>query len=195
MVTEVKDYVDKVQNVFPEFSKSEINKIITYGLKRYSWANKTHCDVLLRNLTEQAFTAHCGTLGYDRLKHYHRWITKWRMKERALFFLRKKKWDGYYYIGLTQRQQNELIKIGKKVTFKKIYLTKLKSELHHLKYVKHIWRVPWIEDCGWKFYREELRTDQAEYIGENQYEKYHQCFLGRSSNGSTPAVDTEQHAE
>ena len=29
MVTEVKDYVDKVQNVFPEFSKSEINKIIT----------------------------------------------------------------------------------------------------------------------------------------------------------------------
>ena len=52
MVKQVKDYVDRVQEKFPYLSKSEINKIITFGLKRYSWINKMHGDVLLKNMTE-----------------------------------------------------------------------------------------------------------------------------------------------
>ena len=196
MVKEVKDYVATVQERWPWLTKSEVNKILTYGLKRYAWVNKMHADVLLCTREENdPMVIHCGPLGKDRLKHYWRFITKNRMRERVLFYLKKQKWDGYYYIGLTQRQQDQLSKVGKKITFKKIYPTKLKRELFHIPFVKHIWRIPWIEDCGWKFYIEELRTDKAEYIGENHYEKYHQCFLGRSDNGSTPAVDTEQHAE
>jgi hypothetical protein len=37
-------------------------------------------------------------------------------------------------------------------------------------------------DCGWKFFVKELKSEHAEYLGENQYEKYHQCFLGRSED-------------
>lgn len=177
MVKQVKDYVDRVQEKFPYLSKSEINKIITFGLKRYSWINKMHGDVLLKNMTEEPMTAHCGNMGIDTFTQFLRWCTKWRMKERILYRLKGTKWDGYYYIGLNDKD-HEIIKNQKRIKhFRNVYLTKIKKELTHNKIVTHIWRVPWIEDCGWKFFIEKLDSDKAEYIGENQYAKYHKCFL------------------
>lgn len=191
MVKQLEDYIDTIQERYPWISKSEIKRILTFGLKRYAWVNKMHADVLLCTREPgDPLTIHCGPLGKDSLKHYYRFMTKNRMRERVLFYLRKKKWDGYYYIGLRQKEQDALKK-GKIITFKNIYLTKLKSELYHIPCVKHIWRVPWVDDCGWKFFREELKTDKAEYVGKNQYEKYHQCFLGGSNNGSTPIDDSK----
>ena len=180
MVTEVKDYVSKVQEKYPFLTQSEINKIITFGLKQYAWVNKMHADVLICYRQDDPMTAHCGPLGYDSLKHYHRFILKNRMRERVLFYLKKEKWDGYYYIGLDDESHKALSK-GKIKVFKNVYLTKLKKELYHIPFVKHIWKVPMIDDLGWKFFRKELKTDQAEYIGENQYEKYHKCFLKRDA--------------
>lgn len=182
-VKQLADYVDKVQEKFPILSKSEINKIIQYGLKRYAWVNRQHCDVLFRNLTDEPMVAHCGYLGYDSLKHYFRWMTKWRMKERVLWKLRRKKWDGYYYIGLTDEQHEDFKR--KKKYFYNVYLTKIERELYHNKLIKHIWRVPWLTDCGWKFFIEKLNKEKAEYRGENQYAKYHKCFLGWYNNGSS----------
>jgi hypothetical protein len=183
MVKEIKDYVEEVQKKFPILSKSEINKILTYGLKMYVYAHRNHCDVKVHNLTDEPVMMHCGRLYSDTLKHYRWWCMKWRFKERVLSKLRGEKWDGYYYIGLTDAENKNVIKKGKTVYFKNIYCTKLKKELYHLKYIKHIWRVPYPMDCGWKFFVKELKSEHAEYIGENQYEKYHQCFRGRTDNG------------
>lgn len=183
MVKQVSDYIDEVQKKFPILSKSELNKIITYGLKMYVYVNKNHCDVKVHNLTDEPVMMHCGKLQSDTLKHYKWWCLKWRMKERMLSKLRQEKWDGYYYIGLTDDQHESLVKRGNMVYFKDVYCTKLKKELYHLKYIKHIWRVPYPMDCGWKFFVKELKSEHAEYLGENQYEKYHQCFLGRFTNG------------
>lgn len=191
MVKNVSDYVDDVQKKFPFLTKVEINKIITYGLKKYATANKMHADVLLQNLIDEPMTAFCGRLGVDALQHYRRFIVKNRMRERCLFKFRKEKWDGYYYIGLTDEQQKNLKKRGKTVYFKNVYLTKLRKELYHLPFVKHLWRVPMIEDLGWRFFKEDFKTDNACYIGENQYANYHQCFLGRFNNRHTPTSSNE----
>ncbi len=179
-VREVRHYVDKVQEKFPILSKAEINKIITYGLKRYAWANRMHCDVLFKNMIDGPMVAYCGKLALNSLKHYFRWIIKWRMKERVLYRLRKTKWDGYYYIGLNDEQHAQF-KRNKKY-FYNVYLTKIEKELHHNKLIKHIWRIPWIEDCGWKFFVKKLNIEKAEYRGESNYAKYHQCFLGRNND-------------
>lgn len=181
MVKEVKDYVDKVQERYPFLSKSQINKILTYGLKMYHYANSMHADVLICYRNDDPMTIHCGPLGYDSLKHYLRFMMKSRMRERVLYRLRKEKWDGYYYIGLTDEQHNKVKKKGKVYTMTGVYLTKVKKELFHMPYIKHIWRVPYPMDCGWKFFVKELKSAHAEYIGENQYEKYHKCFLERTS--------------
>lgn len=178
MVTEIGNYVEKIQERYPYLTKDEIKKILAYGLRQYAWVNKMHADVLICYKRDDPMVAHCGPLGSDSLKHYHRFIVKNRMRERVLYYLKKEKWDGYYYIGLTEEEQKNLKK-GKIKTFKNVYLTKLKKELYHIPFVKHIWKVPMIDDLGWRFFREEFKTDQAEYIGENQYEKYHKCFLKR----------------
>ena len=175
-IKQLSDYVAKVQEKFPILSKSEINKIIQYGLKRYAWVNRQHCDVLFKNLTDEPMTAHCGYLGYDSLKHYFRWMTKWRMKERVLWKLKRKQWDGYYYIGLNDEQHEQFKRKNK--YFYNVHLTKIEKELYHNKLIKHIWRVPWVTDCGWKFFVKKLNKEKAEYRGENQYAKYHKCFLG-----------------
>ena len=91
MVTEVKHYVKKVQERYPVLSKSEINKILTYGLKMYAFANAMHADVLICYRADDNLTAHCGPLGFDSLKHYYRFLTKNRMRERVLYRLRKEK--------------------------------------------------------------------------------------------------------
>ena len=181
MVTEVKHYVSKVQERYPFLSKSEINKILTYGLKMYAFAHSMHADVLLCYKKEDPMVIHCGQLGQDSLKHYYRWLVKHRMRERVLYKLKKTKLDGYYYIGLSQEQHDNISK-GKTYTFTDIYLTKVKKELFHDPRVKHIWRVPYPADCGWKFHKDRFKTVHAEYLGKNQYEKSHQCFLGRDGN-------------
>lgn len=193
MVVEVSHYVDKVQEKFPFLTKSEINKILTFGLKRYALVNKMHGDVLLYTKDEDPYTAHCGQLGTDVLRHYFRWMTKWRMKERILFKLRKETWDGYYYIGLTD-DEHKAIKNKTKRIFRNVYLTKLKRELYHNKLVKHIWKIAWPMDCGWKFFVEKCDGSKADYVGENQYAKYHQCFLKGVDVGSS-SVDNSRNSD
>ena len=192
MVKEVRDYVDIVQQRYQWLSKSQINKILTYGLKMYHYANSMHADVLICYRHDDPMTIHCGPLGFDSLKHYYRFMMKSRMRERVLYRMRKEKWDGYYYIGLTEEQNQNVKKKGKVFKFTDVYLTKVKKELFHAPYIKHIWRVPYPMDCGWKFFVKELKSEHAEYLGENQYEKYHQCFLGRTNNGQASIVDSAE---
>lgn len=182
MVTQLKDYLDKVKEKYPFFSKSDLSKIILFGFRRYIWANQRHADVLLKNRIDYSTTMHCGPLGTDTLKHYKRFVVKWRMKERALYKLSKQKWDGYYYIGLPDSQQKALKKKGNKITFTHVFLTKVKKELYHDKAYKHIWKVPWPVDCGWRFYREKLTTEYAEYLGENPFKYYQDAFQGKYKN-------------
>lgn len=189
-MTSIKDYLAQIQEKFPYLAKKEIESILDYGMRSYVRACKMHCDVNLHRTDGTKQGIYRQDYQMDRLRGYHYWVTKWRMKERYLFKMRKKKWDGYYYVGITYKE-NEHIEIKRnKVIFHNVYFTKLESELHHLKYIKKIWRVPMVIDCGWKFFVEEFETSKAEYVGENNYEKYHQCFLGRFNHGYAPDVDT-----
>lgn len=190
MVKQIKDYIDDVQKKFPYLCKDDIETILDFGVRRYLQANQMNADVSFLNLVDDNMKIHCGNLGWDVLRHFYRWVAKWRMKERVLWKFKKKEWDGYYYIGLNDAAHKKIV--NRKVkTFHNVYLVKIKDELKHEKWTKHIWRVPWIIDCGWKFFREKLSVDNAEYVGEINYEDYHQCFLGRFNNGYTSANNEE----
>lgn len=177
MVKEVSDYVDQVQEKFPFWTKSEIKQILIYGCKRYVEANRQHVDVTVYPTAHDQIVAHTGRLGITPLKAYHIYCAKYRMKERYKYKLRKTKWDGYYYIGLTENQHKKINKKSKKITFEKVFLTKVKKELYHTKSIKHIWRVPMPAQCGWKFYQEKFVTNDAEYVGPNPYKIYNNAFL------------------
>lgn len=176
MVKELNDYVDQVHEKFPYWTKQEIKKILLYGCQRYVEANRQHVDVNIVPRSHDKMFTHTGYICYDKLKQYNIYCAKWRMKERYLYKLKKTKWDGYYYIGLTDNQHKKLKK-GKRMTFEKVFLTKVKKELYHIKSIKHIWRVPMPAQCGWKFYQEKFVSDGAEYIGKNPYVQYNNAYL------------------
>jgi len=116
----------------------------------------------------------------EYMAYWRNWHFKYRMKERLLYHLRKVKWDGYYYIGLNLEEHKEILKQkGKIKHFKNIYLVKTVKELYHERWCFHIWRVPYPIECGWKFPREKLDTDKAEYVGLNQYGKCHKYYKRR----------------
>jgi hypothetical protein len=75
-----------------------------------------------------------GVLFKDKLKNYQRFLIKWRMKERFLYRITGKQWDGYYYIGLPENKHQELLKQTKqKKVLKDVYFCKIKKELYHNK--------------------------------------------------------------
>lgn len=189
-VKNIKSYLSAVQKKFPYLSKEEIEKILDYGMRSYVRAMKMYCDVNLHRTNGKDQGIYCMDYHMDRLKIFQYWVSKWRMKERYLFKMRKQKWDGYYYIGITYKNDEHVQIKGDKVTFRKVYFTKLAKELRHQKFIKTIWRIPAMFDGGWKFFVEEYTTDKAEFVGKNDYEKYHQCFLGRFNHGYAPDVDT-----
>lgn len=177
---QVNDYVDVVQEKFPFLTKSEINKILTHGMKMYSFANTMRADVLfLNNAKDNHYIIHTGRLGYDSYIHYFRWIYKWRMKERVMWRLTKQKWDGCYYIGLNDEQHAKIVKQRKKKIFTKVFPTKILKELYHNKLITHIWQIPYPIDCGFKFFAEKLISLDAKYIGKNKFDKYHKCFKNK----------------
>lgn len=196
MVTESKDYMEELQKQFPEWAKSELKEVVDYGLKIFDFANSNGADVTLHKRGADKIIIHCGPLGYDSLKHYRRFVLKHGLKERVLWKLKRKTHDGYYYIGLTQAQHEKILKQkGKEKVFTKVLPVRIINEIYHDKVKKHIWRIKYPTNCGFKFYADKLTTTSAEYIGENKYAKYHQCFLGGNHNGSTSADDKEHNAD
>lgn len=175
-VREVRHYVDKLQEKFPILSKSEINKICTYGLKLFAYANRQHCDVLLCNNRDDVYAVFCGKIYLDQNKFWRYWYMKWRMRERLLFRLKRVEWDGYYYIGVGYKEHEELMSQRKTKHFRNVYPVKVLSELYHERWCKHIWRIPYPIDCGWKFFREKIDTDKAEYVGPTKYPKIHKYY-------------------
>lgn len=180
----LKDYIKRVQQKFPIFTQEDLYTILHYGLVMYAYANRQHCDVIFyKKSDEESISLITGMLGCDTLTHFWRWVNKWRMKERLFYKLKGKIWDGYYYIGLTEEaHQKLLLQKGKKKIIENIHGLLVKDELKHLKWVKHIWRIPWPMYHGWKFWIKSHKSDKFEYVGKNNYESYHQCFLGKFNN-------------
>lgn len=177
----LKDYIKQVQQKFPIFTQEDLHTILHYGLVMYAYANRQHCDVIFyKKSDEESISLITGMLGCDPLTHFWRWVNKWRMKERLFYKLKGKKWDGYYYMGLTEETHRKLLsQKGKRKVIENTHLLLVKDELKHLKWVKHIWRIPWPMYHGWKFWIKQHKSDKFEYVGENNYELYHQCFLGK----------------
>lgn len=203
----LKDYIDKVQEQFPFLCKKDINTILVYGLYMYEYANRQHCDVIfVRDRKYDSITTATGHIITDWQYFWFNWHTKWRMKERFLYRRQKKVWDGYYYIGMTEEEHKQFSKGGKRKTLRNKYLTKIRAEFHHFRSIKHVWRVPWPKEEGWKFFIDKLTSDQFEYVGSNEYTDYHQWTRKEEVNadnnqpiqqgvvdGST-SIDDSQHS-
>lgn len=168
-VKTVKDYYDIMYQRFPTVPKKDIQRILNYGWKSLYLHNSYGGDTLI---TDNNFWSYIGTLRKDPIKHYHYYIKKLIIKLRVLYRRKKIPWDGYYYFALTDNQYNDYLsqknrrgRPRKNFNYGNQVLYKIYDECKIKEYNrKYIFRIPYISDLGFTFYKENLESDKAELI-------------------------------
>ena len=181
-ITRSSDYIKEINKLFPEVSEKDIKKIMEYGWKQLYLLNSYGGDTLITN---NGFWMYTGALTPDSLYYMRYYCKKLSRKIRILYKRKKKTWDGYYYFALTTAQYKEYLKQKKKrgrpkkhFKYGNIFLYKIKDECKVSQWgCTHIFRVPYISDFGYKIYKEDYNTDNAELIEEREVPKFKDILI------------------
>lgn len=173
----VSDYYEQMYEKFPDVSKSDIKRILSFSWKSLYLHNSYGGDTFI---TGKDLWCYIGYLKRDSIEHFLYYIKKLTIKLRVLYKRKKIPWDGYYYFALSQRQYDNFIgtkkKRGrpkKKFTFEKIYLYQILDECKIQESSKqYIFRIPYIDTVKLKFYMPKITTSQAELIITRDSQKF-----------------------
>lgn len=177
-ITNINDYMDDLQKRFPTIHKSTLKRICTYGFQMFHMMTKWGADINLQS-NSLKFKFYSGEWRKKELQTKYRMI-KNAIKHRILYKLHKKAWDGYYYIGFSEREYEQYLSqsgIGKKrrkkhFTFHDIYIYKLSEEVKYVSWYKYIIRFRYPNDCGFKLYNKSIYIKELElYLIRNKHTK------------------------
>lgn len=182
----VKNYYEKMYQLFPQVSKKDIQRVLNYGFKSLYLHNSYGGDTLI---TDKDFWCYIGTLRNNSLKHFLYYIKKLTIKLRVLYQRKKIPWDGYYYFALTDNQYDNLIKQQKRRGRKRKYfdygsqvLYKLLDECKIREYNrKYIFRIPYTTNMGFNFFKKSLISDKAELIITREIQKFKDILVTNQS--------------
>lgn len=102
------DYYEQVYAKFPFIPHSDIQRILKYGWRYIYIINSRGGDILINR---HDFWFYMGKICTNPLQHFYKYYKKLAFKIRMLSIWNKKKYDGYYYFGITKQQyekQNSL---------------------------------------------------------------------------------------
>lgn len=170
-IKNINDYVDIVKDRFPEVSKGDIKRVLSFGWKSIYLHNMYGGDTLLKDDSINKYLFYIGRLTFDSLKHFFYYIKKLTAKLRILSN-RHKDWDGYYYFSLSQKgydnylaQQKAKGRKRKYFNFGTVKLYKLLKECEIKEYrMEYFFRVPFIDDIGFTIFERDFKTDKAEFL-------------------------------
>lgn len=176
-VKTVKDYYEYMYQLFPEVPKKDIQRILNFGFKTLYLHNSYGGDTLIK---DNDFWCYIGTLRNNSLKHFLYYINKLSLKLRVIYKRKKITWNGYYYFALTDTQYDNYIKQQKSKGRKRKYfsygnqvLYKILDECKIKEYnKKYIFRIPYISDLGFTFFKNDLVSDKAELIITRDVQKF-----------------------
>ena len=173
----VKDYYEEMYQLFPDVPKKDIQRILNFGFKTLYLHNSYGGDPLV---TDNDFWCYIGTLRNDSLKHFIYYINKLSLKLRVIYKRKKIIWDGYYYFALTDTQYEDYLKQQKRKGRKRKYFTygnqvlyKILDECKIKEYnKKYIFRIPYVSELGFTFFKNNLTSDKAELIITRDVQKF-----------------------
>lgn len=172
-IKRIEDYLDQIQELYPNVPKSDLKKILNFGWKSLYLHNSYGGDVVIK---DQNFFAYFGRLMNNSLSWFAYYKKKLATKILILFKRHQKgcSFDGYYYFALTPPQLKDYYSQqkgrGRKrsyYTFKNIILYKCKEECIVREAEKpYLFRVRIVADIGWHIFKREFKTKYAEFITE-----------------------------
>lgn len=166
-ITKVEKYYDKILEMFPELTLSELDKIIKTGMGNFYMYNLKGGDVQLKM---QGFMMYCGRYLAEG-KHFFYNKEKRRIRFHIQYRRDKPKFDGYYYFGLSEEEYQLYLQENcnkfqhrKHKIFHRITLYKILEEALLNVTKKYIFRYKLELEVGFKFFKEYLKTAYAELI-------------------------------
>lgn len=181
----VNDYVEELSIKYPDVSKSDIQKILTFGWKQIYLFNSYGGDVVINTPT---IWCYFGTLYSDSIKFFNYYIKKLSVKFRVLFKRYKEDWDGYYYFALTDSQYEKYLsqiktkgRKRKYFTFNNIYLYKLIDECKIKNFnKKYIFRTKVPTELGFYIFKKEYTVDSPELIIVREQQKFKDILINNN---------------
>lgn len=163
-ITTVNDYVDVVHEQFPELTKQEIKRILSYGWKMIlqykSFGNDIH-------VLTPTFFFFIGQIPVSALSAFKTYCYKLAKRIQYMFRRTRAEWDGFYYFARSERQYIEYLSQNRKKikTFENVMLFKLLDECKITEHSKpYIFRLKEDKTMWMKKFYKEIKTRNAELI-------------------------------
>lgn len=141
-------YYDKMKEKFPELSDTQIDKIVTYGVRSLFMMTKYGADIKVQ---QGRFFAYFGQI-IQNSEFYVKYRTlKLTIKTRLLYSQKKKPYNGKYYFILPEEKYKELKnkKKGKSLPFDQVCICKIQKEAE-LGKGSYLYEIDYPEDIGYK---------------------------------------------
>ena len=171
------DYYEQVYAKFPFIPHSDIQRILKYGWRYIYIINSRGGDILINR---HDFWFYMGKICTNPLQHFYKYYKKLAFKIRMLSIWNKKKYDGYYYFGIT-KQQYEKIKQSKnsrgrpktKFNYGNVILYKYFEECKVAQPSKsYFYKIPYPLDVGSTRYRANFISKDAILIYQRKPLKF-----------------------
>lgn len=163
-ITNVNDYVDVVHEQFPELTREEIKKILSYGWKMILQYKSFGNDI---QILSPKFFLFIGQIPVSALAAFNTYCYKLAKRIYYMFKRTKSQWDGYYYFARTENQYIDYLSQNKRKykIFKNVFLYKLLDECKVSEHNKfYIFRLKEDKTAWNKKFYPEIKTKNAELI-------------------------------
>lgn len=160
MVKRLEDYFDKLHEMYPDVEMQDIKRIVNYGMRMMFRYIRRGCDVKLSN--DSGFWILFGCLTNDGMRHYKYYKRKLLSKIEVMSILKKVKWDGYYYVAITDDEYEHLRK-NLTITNRPIFKFLDTARVFYDDY-KHFVRFKALTDLGYSFYKPKMLCRGVEPI-------------------------------
>lgn len=165
----IEDYYDAIKERFPDLEISEIERILKHGFRSFYTVNNHGADVIIKSPKLFGFTMYFGKL-FNNKQYTSLYSTiKYRIKYRIQYKRKKPIWDGYYYFGLTEEENEKYIpkkkgRFKNKIVFEELSLYKIVDEVFLTKRYKYFYKIKMDKDSGFFLKEKNLATRNIELI-------------------------------
>lgn len=162
-------FLPKVHEKYNTFKKGDLKKLILLGFRRMHAAIRYGCAVSIRS-DEYNFYLYIGSLSLDPKRNIREYTFRKDRKLRKMMAWNKTPYDGFYYIGLTEKTLAEWMEVNKKnkvrFTFKNIVVRKIQEEFYYKAPHVFIFKYPVEKFMSYSKWKEKLTVRDVEYVGE-----------------------------
>lgn len=164
-----KDYIDDLQNLYPQIDRKDLEKIMNYQFRQLYLHNSYGGDTFIQ---DKEIWMYVGFLRKDSVSYFNYYAKKLSKKIRILYKRKKLKWDGYYYFTMTDNQYQEYLlqqkSKGRRRTYfnmNNIFMFKIEYECRIRQHdSKYIFKIKSPYDLGFLKYYKEVKLKNPELI-------------------------------